>query len=345
VSSHSVASHVRVRALRACPPSLCAAQHCVRVRCRWKQQLARDVLYISTRGCNSARRGARRGRPLQCECCVASLPAGSASADGDHRRHIRRHQQRGEGWGAGWAGAVRWRAECTWLSPASYCARCPFSSACCFGVSLHARGCCGFGSAVRRRAALPVDALDGPVGAAQQQLGDGVGMGRGPMQRRAPARTTAAGTRPPHSRQFAASGNGAPAVALGVHVGAGCDEQSDNSAIAAARRQVQRGEAILAAHGGARVRGVGPTGVSQSQPVPENKTACRPRGATAFSFRVNVNGKEYSETTTRHPAPRSRIHQTCQTSESRGNGDCGRRRRREIGRLGNMAGERTHHAT
>jgi hypothetical protein len=34
----------------------------------------------------------------------ASLPAGSASADGERRRHIRRNQQRGEGWGKGWAG-------------------------------------------------------------------------------------------------------------------------------------------------------------------------------------------------------------------------------------------------
>jgi hypothetical protein len=50
----------------ACPPLLCAAQHCVRertLRCRWQQQLARDVLYTSTRGCNRAR--AQRGRPLQ----------------------------------------------------------------------------------------------------------------------------------------------------------------------------------------------------------------------------------------------------------------------------------------
>ena len=65
--------YLRERALHDCSPSLCAAQHHVRVRAlrrRWEQQLARDVLYSSTRGCNSARRGARRGRPLRCECCV-----------------------------------------------------------------------------------------------------------------------------------------------------------------------------------------------------------------------------------------------------------------------------------
>jgi hypothetical protein len=68
-------------------------------------------------------------------------------------------------------------------------------------VSLRARGWCGFGSAVRHSAALPVVGLDGPVGAAQQQLCDGFGMafGRGQVQRRVPARQTAAATRPPHS--------------------------------------------------------------------------------------------------------------------------------------------------
>jgi hypothetical protein len=39
---------------------------------------------------------------------VASLPAGSASADGEHRRHIRRNKKLGEGWrarpGAGGSG-------------------------------------------------------------------------------------------------------------------------------------------------------------------------------------------------------------------------------------------------
>jgi hypothetical protein len=59
----------------------------------------------------------------------------------------------------------------------------------------------GFGSAVRRSAAVPVVALDGPVGAAQQQFGDGVRMAmvHGQVQRRGPARQTAAGTRPAHS--------------------------------------------------------------------------------------------------------------------------------------------------
>jgi hypothetical protein len=54
---------------------------------------------------------------------------------------------------------------------------------------------------------------------------------------------------------IAASGNGAPLVVLGVHVGAGCDERSDDSAIVVVRRQVQRGVAI-AAHGGAVRAGV-----------------------------------------------------------------------------------------
>jgi hypothetical protein len=76
-------------------------------------------------------------------CAVASLPAGSASADGKHRRH----KQRGEGWGArqgGLRGVVRRRAECTSLSPAPYAASFPNSLAHCLGVLLRARGCCGF---------------------------------------------------------------------------------------------------------------------------------------------------------------------------------------------------------
>jgi hypothetical protein len=58
-----------------------------------------------------------------------------------------------------------------------------------------ARGCCGFGSAVRHSAALPIVGLAGPVGAAQQQLRDGVGFAseRGIVQRRVPARQTGGG--------------------------------------------------------------------------------------------------------------------------------------------------------
>ncbi len=108
--SHWVASHVRSRALRACPTSLCAAQHCVRVRAlrrrrQQQQQLARDVLNPSTSGCKGARRGAQPGRSLQCVCCVGCcLPA---RWNGERRRHIRRNKERWEGWGArqgGWRG-------------------------------------------------------------------------------------------------------------------------------------------------------------------------------------------------------------------------------------------------
>jgi hypothetical protein len=43
---------------------------------------------------------------------------------------------------------------------------------------------------------------------------------------------------------------GAPVVGLGVDVGVGGDQTTDGSAIAAVRRQVQRGESF-AVHGGA----------------------------------------------------------------------------------------------
>jgi hypothetical protein len=67
--------------------------------------------------------------------------------------------------------------------------------------------------------------------------------------------------------RFTASANGAPVAVLGVHGGVGIDEQSDDSAIAADRRMVQRGEAI-AVHGGAGVRGWAPQGYPSTQPVP-----------------------------------------------------------------------------
>ena len=54
--------------------------------------------------------------------------------------------------------------------------------------------------------------------------------------------------------RFVASANGAPAAVLGVHVGVGIDERSDDSAIAVVRRQVQR-VASIAAHGVAGARG------------------------------------------------------------------------------------------
>ena len=72
--------------------------------------------------------------------------------------------------------------------------------------------------------------------------------------------------------RFAASANGAPAVILGVHVGAGIDERSDHSAIAAIRRPVQRGPAI-AVHGGAGVMGWAPRGYPSTQPVPETQNS------------------------------------------------------------------------
>ena len=121
-------------------------------------------------------------------------------------------------------------------------------------------------SAVRRSSALPAFVLDGPVGAAQQQLRDTCGMAftRGQVQRREPARQTDGGgdSAGALNGRFAASANGAPEAVLGVHVGVGIDERSDHSAIADNRRPVQRGPAI-AVHGGAGVRGWAPTGVPQ----------------------------------------------------------------------------------
>jgi hypothetical protein len=204
-------------------------------------------------------------------------------------------------------------AECTCLSPASYWASFPTASAHDFGVFLHARGWC-VGCAAqrsgtrcrsgrprrRRSAAAPRRFRNGPCtrpcAAACPCAADGGGNSVGAL------------------RRFAASGNGAPVAILGVHVGVGIDERSDHSAIAVGRRPVQRGPAI-AAHGGAGMRGGAPRGYPSPKPVPETQNSRLARGSTKGSFWVTVNDREYSERTrsSRHLAPRSRIHQTGQT--------------------------------
>jgi hypothetical protein len=278
--------------MRACPPSLCAAQHYMHehaLRCRWEQQLARDVLQTSTRGCDSARRGAQRGRLLQCECCVGGcLPARkigecrrrSPSAD-PSASSARGGMGREAGDGGGGAPA----------SPPPRTPRAshsvpPIASACAC-----TRAPCGLGrlcGAAQRYPKLFWTAPSAPRSSSSAT--DSVwplyaascsGVHLHGRRRRGLGR---------HTPPIAASGNGAPAAVLGVHVGAGCDERSDDSAIAAFRRPVQRGVA-KAAHGGAGVRGWAPRGYALSQPEPERKTARTPRGSTVFSIWINVNGK------------------------------------------------------
>ncbi len=78
--------------------------------------------------------------------------------------------------------------------------------------------------------------------------------------------------------RFAASANGAPDAVLGVHVGVGIDERSDHSAIAVARRNVQRGVAKTV-HGGDGVRGWAPRGYPSTQTGTRNtKQHARPEG-------------------------------------------------------------------
>jgi hypothetical protein len=97
------------------------------------------------------------------------------------------------------------------------------------------------------------------------------------VQRRLPARQTAGARplQPPMPKR-----KGAPMAVLGVDGGFRCDQFSDDSAIAAVRRHVQRGLAI-AAHGGAGVRGWTPQGTPA--PTGTRKHNSRwPRGSTTF---------------------------------------------------------------
>jgi hypothetical protein len=174
---HRVAS-LSVFARNACLPPLAVRGTALRARAHFALPIAaaaraRRALHFDPRVQQCPTRRAARG-PVSNKVrvllgpsppCPLDRRAPTASTDGEHRRHIRRYQQRGEGWGArqgAWRGGRR-RAGFTSLSATSYSASLPIRSASCFGVSLHARGCCGFGSAVRRSAALPADVgLDGP---------------------------------------------------------------------------------------------------------------------------------------------------------------------------------------
>ncbi len=247
------------------------------------------MLYTPTRGCNSARRGARRGRLLRRLLCVGGrIPARWI---GDRRRraptaHPSARGARGgtgrEARGGSGAGAVRRRAASTCLSAASYSAILPKASPYCFGVRLRARGCaasvgCTAQRSFTRRSGRPRRRHTAAARRSRRM--------RHYTRHSAEAcacTADGAGTRPPHSADRR-SGNGAPAEALGVHVGIGCDEQSDDSAIAEARRPVQRGEAI-AVHGGAGVRGWAPRGYPVLTGTRKQNSTQAPRVDRGFVF-------------------------------------------------------------
>ena len=170
-------------------------------------------------------------------------------------------------------------ASCTCLSAASYCASFPRYSAHCFGVLLHARAVRR--PAVRRSAVLPDAVLDGH-GAAQEQFFDrfGIAIVRCIVQRRPPVCIRVRGRTPADAKRKGLY-KGPPAVVLGVDVGVGADEDSDDSAIAVERRPVQRGPSI-------------PVRVLFWEPSTAKGT---PRGLDILP----------------HPARRSRVRQTCET--------------------------------
>ena len=127
------------------------------------------------------------------------------------------------------------------------------------------------------------------------------------MQRRLPARPTAAATRPAHSADSPQAQTAHPSSSWAFTTAP--DAASDRTI-----RRLPRLAAQCSAvepplcTAGPGVRGWGPRGYPSTQPVPENKTAGSPRGSTMVW--VTVNDREYSERTrsTRHLAPRSRIH-------------------------------------
>ena len=178
---------------------------------------------------------------------VAARPPRSACADGERRRRARiRRRMPGGVRGGGWR--VRQRAGRYVHLPLRrlILRELPMTSRP-FLWRLPVRAQAVRWSAARRSAALPEAVLDGH-GAAHEQLFDrsGVAIPRGIVQRRPPppeippARQTAGFGRPSADVER----KGSPAVVLGVDVGVGVDQSSDDSAIAVVRRPVQRGVPI-----------------------------------------------------------------------------------------------------
>ncbi len=151
-------------------------------------------------------------------------------------------------------------------------------------------------SAVRRSAALPVVVLDGPVGAAQQQLRDVVGTAivRGIVQRRVPARPTAARARPAHSTADSPQAQTAHPMSSWAFTSAlasTSDRTIRRLPYFAAMCSAVKPNLCTAGPG----CGGGPHG---GTPVPnrypKHKTAGSPRGSTKGSVWVTVNDREYS---------------------------------------------------
>ena len=157
--------HRCARHSSTCACALCAPDESIRSRAICSTlRPAGEIVHEEARG-----EGARYS--ASSTWAVASLPAGSASADGKHRRH----KQRGERWGArqeGWGGC---EAAGGVHLPLPRLVGCelpiPFRELL-RRVPARARLLRFSVSAVRRSAALPAG-LDGPVGAAEQQLRDG----------------------------------------------------------------------------------------------------------------------------------------------------------------------------
>jgi hypothetical protein len=185
-------------------------------------------------------------------------------------------------------------------------------------------------SAARRGAALPVVGLDGHVGAAHEQFGDRFrhAIQRGIVQRRPPAQQTTGLGRPTrrgrngkaHPQWFWASTAALPAIINWTnrrlpYRAAQCSAISPSSLCTA----------------GPEVR-VGPIG-PRTQPG-TRKHSKWPRGRTRF-VSVNVDSKSTPSGLEYSP---SRPHASVRNLTKRL-----RRRRRELVRFGNMAGERTSH--
>jgi hypothetical protein len=170
---------------------------------------------------------------------------------------------------------------------------------------------------------------------------------RGQVQRRAPARPTAAGTRPAHSMADSPQAQTAhlpSSWAFTSALASTSDRIIRRLPLSAAQCSAVQPSLCTAGPG----CGGGPHGCTPvPNRYPNTKQQARPEGRPRFrcgtTLTVESTPGGLGVLATSHPARAST--KRWQTSESRGNGDCGRRRRREITRLGKTAGERTSHGT
>jgi hypothetical protein len=268
---------VRGTALRALVHFELPIEATARARCALQ-------LYTSTRGCKGARRGAQAWAcPLAMRVLCVRYRTPTASAGGLSVGACRREERGTRRWVAVEVvcGPLRAPASPQPRTPRGSHTFPPVASACaCARAAVRFQ----FGCAARRSGTRSSSGRPRRRRAAAARRWRRIGHC---TRHRVAAWTCAqdggGNSAYPLNGRFAASGNGAPEVVLGVHVGVGIDERSDDLAIAVERRNVQRGVAN-AVHGGPGCGGGPHGGTPVPNRYPKTKQQARPEGRLFVRF-------------------------------------------------------------